>query len=143
MPTAGPSDLASVPLFATLSESELADAAAWFQIKAVGSGVRLVGEGATGLSFFVVSEGAVEVSAAGGVAASLGPGDFFGEMALLGAGRRTASVTTVSPTRVLVLFGESHRRLQATHPGIVARIEAAMAERLEQAQAGRAASTGD
>jgi len=142
VPTASPSDLASVPVFAALSESELADAAGLFEVKRVGPGVRLVGEGATGFSFFVVREGAVEVTAGGGVVASLGPGEFFGEMALLGAGRRTATVTTIAPTRVLVLFGEDFHRLQASHSAVVARIEAGMHERLEQAQAGRAHSAG-
>jgi CRP-like cAMP-binding protein len=74
--------------------------------------------------------------------ASLGPGDFFGEMALLGAGRRTATVTTNTATRVLVLFGDDFRRLQASHPDIAARIEAAMHARLDRAQDGLAPSTG-
>jgi CRP-like cAMP-binding protein len=143
VPTAGPSDLASVPLFGALSERELAEAASWFEVKTVGPGVRLVGEGATGFSFFIVSEGAVEVTAGGVAVASLGPGDFFGEMALLGGVRRTATVTTVSSTRVLVLFGEDFRRLQANHPDIVARIEAAMHKRLEErTEAEPAPSTG-
>ena len=142
MPTASPSDLASVSLFASLSEPELADAAAWFEVKDVGPGVRLVGEGATGFSFFVVVEGGLEVTSGGGILASLGPGDFFGEMALLGAGRRTATVTTNTATRVLVLFGDDFRRLQASHPAIAARIEAAMHSRLDRAQDGLAPSTG-
>ena len=143
MPTAGPSDLASVPLFGSLSGPELAEAASWFEIKTVGPGVRLIGEGATGFSFFIVTDGAVEVTAGGIVVASLGPGDFFGEMALIDGVRRTATVTTVSPTEVLVLFGEDFRRLQASHPGIVARIDAAMHERLkERVQAQPAPSTG-
>ena len=131
MPAASPSDLASVPLFGSLSESELAELAGWFEVKDVRPGARLVGEGATGYSFFVVSEGEVAVTAHGEDIASLGPGEFFGEMALLGPGRRKATVTTTSPTRVLVLFGNDFRRLQANHPEIVAKIEAAMEKRLE------------
>jgi hypothetical protein len=57
VPTAGPSDLATVPLFASLSESQLAEVAGWFEAKEVGGGVQLVGEGATGYSFFVIGEG--------------------------------------------------------------------------------------
>ena len=48
-----------------------------------------------------------------------------------GGGRRTATVTTISPVRVLVLFGDDFRDLQATFPGIAAEIEAAMQQRLE------------
>jgi CRP-like cAMP-binding protein len=122
-----------VQLFSALSEPELAQAATWFERKSVGPGVRLVGEGTTGLAFFVVLDGALSVTAAGGEVGSLGPGDFFGEMALLGGGRRTATVTTSAPTRVLVLFGEDFRRLAADHPAVAARIEAAMRERLDGA----------
>jgi CRP-like cAMP-binding protein len=132
VPAADPSELASVPLFESLSEPELAELAGWFEVKDVGPGVRLVGEGATGYSFFVVSEGEAAVTAGGENVASLGPGDFFGEMALLGGGRRTATVTTTSAVRVLVLFGSDFRRLQESHPGVAARIEAAMRLRLER-----------
>jgi CRP-like cAMP-binding protein len=132
VPTASSSDLAPVPLFESLSESELNELAAWFEVKDVNAGVRLVGEGATGFSFFVLSEGEVTVTAHGDHIASLGPGDFFGEMALLGAGRRQATVLTTSPARLLVLFGDDFRRLQASHPGITAQIDAAMQKRFEQ-----------
>jgi CRP-like cAMP-binding protein len=132
MPAASPADLASIPLFAALSEPELAEVAGWFEAKDVSPGVRLVGEGATGYSFFVVSRGELTVTAGGEPIASLGPGDFFGEMALLGPGRRKATVTTASSTRVLVLFGTDFRRLQASHPEITAKIEAAMGTRLEK-----------
>jgi voltage-gated potassium channel len=132
MPAASPSDLAAVPLFQSLSDMELAEIAGWFEVKEVGAGVRLAGEGTTGYSFFVLADGGAAVTAAGRDVASLGPGDFFGEMALLGPGRRQATVTTTSPTRVLVLFGEDFRRLQARHPDITARLDAVMQVRLEE-----------
>ncbi len=132
MPSVDPSELAEVPLFGSLSEAELAEVAARFEVKAVEPGVRLVGEGATGSSFFVLREGEVSVTVGGEEIASFGPGDFFGEMALLREGRRSASVTTTSPVRVLVLFGDDFRYLQATFPGVAAEIEAAMQKRLEQ-----------
>jgi CRP-like cAMP-binding protein len=132
MAAASPSDLAVVPLFQSLPELELAEVASWFELKEVMAGVRLAGEGTTGYSFFVITEGEAVVTAQGRDVASLGPGDFFGEMALLGLGRRQATVTTTSPARVLVLFGEDFRRLQAKHPEITARLESVMQERLEQ-----------
>jgi CRP-like cAMP-binding protein len=131
VPAASPSDLASAPLFAALSEPELAQAAEWFDVRAVAAGVRLVGEGTTGLSFFVILDGSATVTSGGGAVATLGPGDFFGEMALLGGGRRTATVTTGAPTRVLVLFGEDFRRLQAAHPAIAERIQATVRDRAD------------
>jgi len=129
---ADPSDLASLPLFASLSQSELAEVAAWFETKEVGPGVRLVGEGATGHSFFVICEGEVAVTAAGEEIGTLGAGDFFGELALFEAGRRTATVTTTAPSRVLVLFGNDFVRLRARYPGVSAELEAAMQRRLER-----------
>jgi len=120
-----------VPLFGSLSEPELAEVAAWFEVKDVGPGVRLVGEGATGFSFFIIGEGEVAVTAQGEAIATLGPGEFFGEMALLGEGRRKATVTTTTPVRVLVVFGDDFRRLQENYPGIAAGVEVAMQKRLE------------
>ena len=130
MPSADTSDLAAVPLFASLSEAELAEVAALFEVKDVRAGVRLVGEGTTGHSFFLIQDGEVSVSADGAEVATLGAGDFFGEVALLAGGRRTATVTTTAPTRVLVLFGNDLARLRTRHPGVAAEIDAAMRARL-------------
>ena len=130
MPSADTSDLAAVPLFASLSEAELAEVAALFEVKDVRAGVRLVGEGTTGHSFFLIQDGEVSVSADGAEVATLGTGAFFGEVALLAGGRRTATVTTTAPTRVLVLFGNDLARLRTRHPGVAAEIDAAMRARL-------------
>jgi CRP-like cAMP-binding protein len=64
--------------------------------------VRLVGEGAPGYTFFVLVEGTAAVTSEGQTLAVLTPGDFFGEVAILGDGRRTATVTSTSPARLLV-----------------------------------------
>ena len=128
MPVA-PADLAPVPLFASLSEEELGAVACWFEPKSASAGVRLAGEGAPGYSFFVLAEGSAAVTANGNDVATLGPGDFFGEIAILGDGRRTATVTTTSAARLFVMFGAEFRRLQQAHPDIAGRLEAAMAER--------------
>jgi CRP-like cAMP-binding protein len=130
VPSADTSDLAAVPLFASLSEAELAEVAALFEVKDVRAGVRLVGEGTTGHSFFLIQDGEVSVSADGAEVATLGTGAFFGEVALLAGGRRTATVTTTAPTRVLVLFGNDLARLRTRHPGVAAEIDAAMRARL-------------
>ncbi len=122
-------DLNAHPLFAGLAETELRVLAAWFEAKTVGSGVRLVGEGASGYSFFLLAAGTAVVTAGDNEIATLGAGDFFGELALLGEGRRQATVTTTSETKVLVLFGTEFRRLQQAHPAIAEKIEAAMRAR--------------
>jgi CRP-like cAMP-binding protein len=121
--------LASVPLFSELDEEQLATLTDWFHEQNTGEGVRLVGEGAPGYTFFIIVDGTAEVVASGGNVAALGPGDFFGEMAILGDGRRTATVTSTSPVRLLVMFGTEFRRLESEHPSIAARIDEAMKAR--------------
>jgi CRP/FNR family transcriptional regulator, cyclic AMP receptor protein len=122
--------LASVPLFNSLHDGELAELAQWFEEKNAGEGVRLCGEGAPGYCFFVLTGGTATVTCEGECVSNLGPGDFFGEIAILGEGRRTATVTATSPSSVLVMFGGEFRRLEAAHPDIAARIRDAMEERL-------------
>jgi CRP-like cAMP-binding protein len=121
-------ELSGIPLFDSLSESELDELAKWFDVETAGEGARLTGEGASGYSFFVL-DGSAAVTSAGAEVATLFPGDFFGEMAILGNGRRSATVTTTSPSRLLTLFGTEFRQLQQAHPQIAERIEAAMRDR--------------
>ncbi len=124
-----PDRLAEIPLFETLSDAQRRRVADWLDVEQVSAGVRLAGEGAPGYSFFVLAEGEATVTVGGETLASLEPGDFFGEMAILGDGRRTATVTTTSPATVLVLFGTEFRRLEQELPEIGTRIEAAMQQR--------------
>jgi CRP-like cAMP-binding protein len=122
-------DLASVPLFEGLGDAELKELAAWFDVQAVSAGVKLASEGASGYSFYVLLEGSAVVSSGDEAVAICEPGDFFGEMAILGDSRRTATVTTTSPARLLVMFGTEFRRLQDSQPAIAAQLEQAMRER--------------
>ena len=92
----------------------------------------MAGEGATGYSFYVLLDGSAVVTAEGATVATYTPGDFFGEMAILGEGRRTATVTTTSPSRVLVMFGTNFRQLQQAQPAIAQRLEEEMQRRQEQ-----------
>jgi CRP-like cAMP-binding protein len=124
-------ELAKVPLFRSLGEDSLAEVACWFDEANVSEGVKVAGEGAPGYSFFVIADGTAVVSADGRELRTLGPGDFFGEVALLDGGRRTASVITTAPARLLVLFGTEFRRLQETRPDVAVQLEAAMAERAD------------
>jgi len=128
---ASAAQLASIPLFESLSVSDLHELAGWFDVQEASEGVRLTGEGAAGYSFYVLLEGNAAVVADGSTLADLGPGDFFGEMAILGDGRRMATVTTTSPARLLFMFGTEFRRLQAAQPDVAARIEETVRRRLE------------
>jgi CRP/FNR family transcriptional regulator, cyclic AMP receptor protein len=123
-------ELRAIPLFAELSDADLDTLAPWFEARTLGAGTQLIGEGSAGYSFFVLAAGTAVVTSEGAELAHLGPGDFFGEMAILGDGRRRATVTTISPTKVLVLFGTEFRRLEQTHSGIAAEIRETMERRL-------------
>jgi cyclic nucleotide-binding protein len=89
-------DLAGIPLFAALSDEERVALAPWFESATISPGVALVTEGAAGYSFYVLVDGAAVVTLDGEEVATYNPGDFFGEMAILGEGRRCATVTRPS-----------------------------------------------
>jgi CRP/FNR family transcriptional regulator, cyclic AMP receptor protein len=125
-------DLADIPLFRSLGESERKELADRFDVLSIREGADLVGEGASGYSFYVLVEGSAVVTAGGAPVATYGPGDFFGEMAILGDGRRSATVTTTSPSRVLVMFGTEFRRLQQMHPAVAAQLEEALEQRRDE-----------
>jgi CRP-like cAMP-binding protein len=125
-------DLTGIPLFQSLSAAELEELAGWFDIQSVGEGARLLGEGAAGYSFYVLVEGSAVVTSDGVELATYAPGDFFGEMAIIGSGRRTATVTATSPSRALVMFGSDFRRLQQAHPAIADHIERAARQRQQE-----------
>ena len=125
-------DLATLPLFNALDDDQLGELATWFHLQSQTEGTRLVGEGAPGYTFFVLIEGTAAVTSEGQTLTVLTPGDFFGEVAILGDGRRTATVTSTSPARLLVLFGTEFRQLEAAHPEIASRIAEAMQARAGQ-----------
>ena len=133
MPVVPPDDILGIALFEGLEPDERATIASWFELQEVSPGVRLTGEGASGYSFFVIGDGTASVTVEGIEVNALGPGDFFGELALLGDGRRTATVTATTPIRLFVLFGTEFRRLQQEHPGLARRIEAGVRARLQPA----------
>jgi CRP-like cAMP-binding protein len=132
-------DLAGVPLFAPLTDEERAALAPWFESTSVSPGVALASEGAAGYSFYVLVDGAAVVTLEGETVATYGSGDFFGEMAILGGGRRHATVTTTEPSRVLSMFGTEFRRLEQELPHVGAVLEEAMRKRaleLDELRAG-------
>jgi CRP-like cAMP-binding protein len=124
-----PQTLAGVPLFDALSPDERETVARWLEARRAEPGERLCGEGAAGYSFFVLQSGTAAVTRDGEQLATLGPGDFFGELAFSGNGRRTATVTATAPSELLVLFGTEFRRLEQELPQAAARIREAVAAR--------------
>ena len=125
-----PSRIREVPLFAELSDDELAATAEKLSERHESPGQHLSTEGGAGYFFFVIESGTVDVSHGDDVVATLGPGDFFGEVAILETKRRTATVTATSELTVLEMFGTDLAMLNAHSPSVHAAIERAMAERL-------------
>ena len=125
-----PGLLADIPLFADLTAEERDRVATWLERRGAEAGERLCGEGATGYSFFVLREGAATVTQDGRDLGSLAPGDFFGELAILGDGRRTATVTANEPSELLVMYGTEFRRLERELPQAAERLRAAIAGRV-------------
>jgi CRP-like cAMP-binding protein len=89
-----PKRLREIPLFASLGKRELEQVGAWTDEVELPAGRVLGREGAMAYEFFVIEDGAAEITVDGKHLTDLGPGDFFGEIGLLERERRTATVTT-------------------------------------------------
>jgi CRP-like cAMP-binding protein len=77
----------------------------------------------------VIEEGTAEVKRDGERVAELGPGDFLGEMGIVGKVVRNATVVTTAPARVVVMTEQALRSIARTNPGVADRITAAVEER--------------
>jgi CRP-like cAMP-binding protein len=120
-----------VPLFATASKAELAEIAGIADEVDLPAGRTLISEGDTGREFFVLIEGTADVSQGGKtIGKMMGPGDFFGEIALVSKAPRTATITTTSPVRALVITDRAFRQLLEHSPKIAVGVLTALAERL-------------
>jgi CRP/FNR family cyclic AMP-dependent transcriptional regulator len=123
-------DLSRVALFAGLSEASLQIIAGWLEVNDVPAGWALTHEGASGYAFSILHSGTANVTVHGNVVRTLGPGDFFGEISILGDGRQTATITVTSPAEVWTMFGTRFRELQQHHPDIADAIARTAAARL-------------
>jgi MFS family permease len=123
--------LRRVPLFAPLNLSTIERLAGSMVPLEVAAGEVLMREGEAGDRYLVIETGAVDVSAAGRLLRSCGPGEGIGEIALLHDVPRTATVVATKPTRVLALDPLSFKAAMAG-PAAWAAAEATMAERLER-----------
>jgi CRP-like cAMP-binding protein len=121
--------LKDVPFFSSMSEQDLAAVAQQTDEISVAAGNVLAREGDLGDEFFVIASGTAEVTRGGTPVAKLGPGDFFGEIALIREERRTATVTATSPMVLIVMTGSSFRSLDRSTPEVRETVSRALAER--------------
>ena len=120
-----------VPLFARCTKAELNEVALSADEREASEGERLTEEGRRGREFFVLVEGTVVVRRGGRKLAVLGPGDWFGEIAILTYKPRTTTVTATSAVRMLVIDDRAFRRLVESTPRIALTVLESVAERLE------------
>jgi CRP-like cAMP-binding protein len=119
-----------VPLFGRLSKRELARVAQLADEVDLPAGKTLTKEGSHGSQFFVLLEGSADVQREGQWIATMQGGDFFGEIALVTDVPRTATVTTTSPVRALVITDRDFRSLLHESPAIQGKVLEAIASRL-------------
>ena len=97
----------------------------------VEAGRQLASEGELAYELFVIEDGTAEIRQSGALIGALGPGDFFGEIALLDERRRrTSTVVATTPMRLAVLQGHDVRVIERELPSVASRIRAAIEERL-------------
>jgi CRP/FNR family transcriptional regulator, cyclic AMP receptor protein len=127
--------LREIPFFGDLSKRELATVAQSTDEIDVEAGKELAREGDFGKEFFVIIDGTAEVLRDGAPIAELGPGEFFGEMALCGEERRVATVRAISPMRVLVMTRQRFRDIDRAMPKVSQTVTEAIQARRAALQA--------
>lgn len=118
------------PLFAHCSKKDLQQIAQIADEVDLRAGKVLIREGERGREFFVLVSGEVEVRRKGRKVSTLGPGSFFGELALLSKAPRTATVTAVTPIDVLVITDSAFLGLMDRVPELWLKVARALAERV-------------
>jgi CRP-like cAMP-binding protein len=127
--------LAQVPLFSACSKKDLGLVARRADEIRVPSGKVLVSEGETGHEFFVIVDGQARVTRSGKRVATLGPGQAFGELALLDKHPRNASVIADTDMDLVVLGQREFAGIIDEVPGFARKLLAGMASRLREADA--------
>jgi len=129
--------LARVPLFSGLSKKDLKKISGLATRLDLPPGKELTHQGSAGNEFLVVLDGDVDVVIDGKVIASRGPGDFFGEIALLDDRPRVATVVAKTPVSVEVIGRREFKALIEDQPEIAQQLLATMAQRLAEDEAQR------
>lgn len=127
--------LAGVPLFSECTSAELRAIAGAARELDLQPGQAVVDEGSQGVGFFLIVEGSARVEVHGKQVNTLKSGDFFGEIALLDGGPRTASVVAETPLKVLGLTSWQFRPLLHKNPELTLKILVKVCTRLREVEA--------
>ncbi len=122
--------LKAIPLFQRLTDRQLACVGTLATVLDIGAGRELIREGHVGREFFLVVEGEAEVTRDGEHLATLGPGTFFGETALLLDQPRNATVAAKTDMVVEVIERRDFKGLLEEYPDLYAPLLAATAQQL-------------
>jgi trk system potassium uptake protein TrkA len=123
--------LRGIWLFSTCDEDELERIAAVAQLREAHAGAELTRQGEEGLEFFIIVRGDASAAVDGSEVGTIGPGGFFGEMALIDGGDRVATVTATSPMQLLVLDRHDfNEMLEVAMPQIAPKLLAVVGARM-------------
>jgi CRP-like cAMP-binding protein len=120
----------AIAVFANLDETQrdcVAEACRDIEVEA---GTTLVEDGEFGYAMFAVVEGTADVLKNGRHIRTLGPGDVFGEIAVMFGGRRTATVVATTPMKLVMLFDGELARLDREVPEVAKALRVSVADRL-------------
>ena len=120
--------LKEVPIFSDLDQKELERIATSMKQRTFNAGDTVTSEGQTGVGFFVIEAGQATVTVGGEERRKLGPGDYFGEVALLNESARTATITAETDLRCYGLTSWEFRPLVETHGSIAWKLLQAMSK---------------
>jgi CRP/FNR family cyclic AMP-dependent transcriptional regulator len=126
--------LMRVPLFDGLNKRELQSLASSFKERTYKAGDTVASEGSGGVGFFVIDEGVAKVTLRGEERASLKPGNYFGELALIDEGTRTATITAETDMRCYGLTSWEFRPLVESNASIAWKMLQALAKQLRDAR---------
>jgi CRP-like cAMP-binding protein len=126
--------LARVPLFADLSPKELSVLAGLSRPYSFAAGDDIVTEGDTSARFYLITSGEADVLLHGQAVEKVGPGDHFGEIAMLDGGPRAATVRATTPVEALSLASFSVKPVLREHPDILFKLIQQLCGRLREAE---------
>ena len=124
-----------MPLFADLGEEDLETLANQMKARTFKEGAAVTSEGLGGAGFFVIVDGNANVSVGNEQRGTLGPGDYFGEMALIDEGMRSATITAATDLRCYGLTAWEFRPFVEEHPQVAWALLQTLTRRLREAQA--------
>ena len=113
------SQLKSIPLFQDVPDDDLLKVATFAELESHPDGAAVVREGGYANDFYAIEDGTAEVERDGQHLADLGPGDVFGEQALLEGEQRSATVTATSPLRVIKISHWELDKMKRDMPAVV------------------------